>query len=137
MTSIAVDPVDPERAYCTISTFGVPHVWRTDNGGRSWVSIDGVAAEGIPDIPCHWIAVRPCSPDQLFVGSELGVFASEDRGASWEPANFGLAHTVVEALDFTGDSNLTAFTRGRGAFVARLSPCVAPPPRRPSGRTRP
>ncbi|HSN57451.1 MAG TPA: hypothetical protein VLT32_22470 [Candidatus Sulfomarinibacteraceae bacterium] len=137
ISSLAVDPVDPQRAYCTISTFGVPHVLRTDDGGRSWSSIDGLAADGIPDIPCHWIAVRPCNRDQLFVGSELGVFASDDGGGSWEPANSGLAHTVVEALDFKDESTLIAFTRGRGAFITRLYPCSPPPPRLPGGRIGP
>jgi photosystem II stability/assembly factor-like uncharacterized protein len=137
VTSVAVDPVDPMRAYLTISTFDMPHVYRTDDGGATWRSIDGVAARGIPDIPCHWIAVRACDRDQLFVGSELGVFASEDGGETWEPANAGLAHTVVEALDFKDDDTLVAFTRGRGAFITELAPCGTPAPRRPTGRRGP
>jgi len=137
VSSLAVDPIDPQRAYCTISTFGVPHVFRTDDGGLTWASIDGISAAGIPDIPCHWISVRPCNPNQLFVGTELGVFASSDLGATWEPFNTGLAHTVVEALDFKDDSTLIAFTRGRGAFSTQLRSCSAPPPRRVSSRRAP
>ncbi len=137
ISSVSVDPIDPQRAYCTISTFAVPHVFRTDNGGLEWVPIDGVQVDGIPDIPCHWITVRPCNRDQLFVGSELGVFASDDGGDSWAPMNTGLAHTVVEALDFKDDSTLVAFTRGRGAFITRFYPCDPPPPRRPGGRLSP
>ncbi len=123
VSSVAVDPTDPDRAYCTYSTFGVNHVYETSNGGQSWTPIDSIGIAGVPDIPVHWIAVRPCDPRQLYAGTELGVFASDDRGATWAPANAGLANTIVESLDFKNDNTLVAFTHGRGAFVAPLAPC--------------
>ena len=114
VSSVAVDPQDPDTAYITYSNFGVPHVLRTTNGGQDWFSIDGIDFEGVPDIPAHWVAVRPCNSRQLFVGTELGVFASDDGGASWAPFNTGLAHTVVETLDWKNENTLVAFTHGRG-----------------------
>ena len=123
VSSVAVDPLDPDIAYCTYSNYGIPHVLQTVNGGTDWTSIDGIEAAGVPDIPAHWVAVRPCDSQQLYVGTELGVFASEDGGATWDPANDGLAHTVVETLDFKDSHTLVAFTHGRGGFVADLEPC--------------
>jgi hypothetical protein len=124
VSSVAVDPEDPDIAYCTYSNYGTPHhVLRTINGGTDWESIDGIEATGVPDIPVHCIAVRPCDPHQLYVGTELGVFASDDGGATWEPANTGLAHTVVEWLDFKDNDTLVAFTHGRGTFLTGLEPC--------------
>jgi len=123
VSSMAVDPEDPDIAYCTYSNYGIPHVLRTVNGGTDWMSIDGIEATGVPDIPAHWIAVRPCDSQQLYVGTELGVFVSEDGGSTWDPANEGLAHTVVESLDFKNSNTLVAFTHGRGAYLANLEPC--------------
>jgi photosystem II stability/assembly factor-like uncharacterized protein len=123
VSGVAVDPEDPDIAYCTYSTYGVPHVLHTVNGGTDWTSIDGIEATGVPDIPAHWIAVRPCNAQQLYVGTELGIFVSEDGGLTWDPANEGLAHTVVETLDFKNSSTLVAFTHGRGAFIADLELC--------------
>jgi photosystem II stability/assembly factor-like uncharacterized protein len=123
VSSIAVDPDDRNIAYCTYSTYGIPHVLRTVDGGGTWTPVDGSGATGIPDIPAHWVAVRPCDPLQLYVGTELGVFVSDDGGDSWEPVNEGLAHTIVETLDFKDNNTLVAFTHGRGAFVADLEPC--------------
>ena len=123
VSSLAVDPTDSNTVYLTYSSYGVPHVLKSVDGGQSWANIDGLAFNGIPDIPAHWIAVRPCDSRQLYVGTELGVFASEDAGASWQPANPGLPHTVVESLDFQDDDTLAAFTFGRGMFLARLQPC--------------
>ena len=127
VSSLAVDPANPDVASCTYSCYGVPHVLHTVNAGTDWTSIDGIAATGVPDIPVHWAAVRPCDSQQLFVGTELGVFASDDGGSTWNPVNNGLAHTVVEALDFKNDDTLVAFTHGRGTFVTSLVPCGCSP----------
>ncbi len=134
VSSIAVDPENPEVAYCTYSTFGVDHIWRTADGGETWEARDGIATTGVPDIPVHWLAIRPCNSYQLYAGTEFGVFASDDQGLTWHPVNTGLAHTVVESLDFKDNDTLVAFTHGRGAFLAHLTPCQAIPPRRPGGR---
>jgi len=123
MSSIAINPYNPRVAYCTFSTFGVEHIFRTLDGGQTWGSIDGVAADGVPDIPVHSIAIRPCNPNQLYAGTELGLFASDDGGETWQPTNSGMAHTVVEALDWQGANTLVAFTHGRGAFLATLEGC--------------
>ncbi|MCB9846056.1 MAG: hypothetical protein H6811_08735 [Phycisphaeraceae bacterium] len=123
VSSVTVDPEDPNTAYATSSTFGVNHIHRTNNGGASWYSIDGIASDGVPDIAVHWLAVRPCDSDQLYAATELGVFASDDAGETWRPANTGLAHTVVESLDFQDQNTLVAFTYGRSAFIADLDPC--------------
>jgi photosystem II stability/assembly factor-like uncharacterized protein len=135
VSSIAVDPTDDDVAYCTVSTFGVPHVWKTVDGGVTWDPLDGIGVDWMPDIPAHWIAIRPSNPNQLYVATELGVFASDDGGLRWRPANFGLPHTLVESLDFKDDDTLVAFTHGRGAWIADLSDSRAP--RRPSGRSGP
>jgi photosystem II stability/assembly factor-like uncharacterized protein len=123
VSSVAVDPVDPDVAYITYSTYGIPHVLRTANGGVYWQPIDGVPPADIPDVPTHWVAVRPCNSQQLYAGTEIGIFASDDGGATWQPANTGLANTVVESLDFKDDDTIVAFTHGRGAFLASLDPC--------------
>jgi hypothetical protein len=138
VSSIAVHPGDPEIAYCTYSTYGVPHVFETLDGGVTWHAIDGIAQTGVPDIPVHSVVVRGCDPRQLYVGTELGVFVSEDRGTTWEPANLGLVHTVVETLDLQDEDTLVAFTHGRGAFRTGLDRCVATgAPRLPSRRVEP
>jgi photosystem II stability/assembly factor-like uncharacterized protein len=127
VSSVAVDPVNPEVAYTTYSTAGVQHIFRTADGGGSWTSIDGVSATGIPDIPVHWIAVRPDNSAQLYAGTEFGVFATDDTGTTWAPANTGLANTVVESLEFQDPNTLVAFTFGRGVFVATLDAVVDVP----------
>ncbi len=124
ISSLAVDPLDPDKVYATTSNYGLTHILGSVDGGLTWTSLDGIGFEGVPDIPVHWIAVRPCNRDQLYVGTELGVFVSDDRGGSWTPVNTGLANVVVESLDFRDEDTLVAFTHGRGAFLATLEPCA-------------
>lgn len=61
------------------------------------------------------LVIDPTDPDILYAGTELGVFASDDGGQTWQPANPGMAHTVVETLDWKDENTLVAFTHGRGA----------------------
>ncbi len=122
VSSVAVDPVNPDIAYCTYSNYGISHVRRKASGSSNWVAIDGIAPNNVPDIPAHWIAVRPTDSSELYVGTELGAFKSDDAGATWQPFNQGLAHTIVETLDFKDDHTLVAFTHGRGAFLVDLDP---------------
>ncbi len=123
VSSVAVNPINPDVAYATYSTFDVPHILRTTDGGKSWTVVDGIDVTGVPDIPVHWLAIRPCDPLRLYAATELGVFASDDAGETWFPANVGLAHTVVSSLDWKDENTLVAFTHGRGAFLTELPPC--------------
>ncbi len=124
VSSITPHPTDPDAAYLTYTNYGIPHVYQTTNGGVTWTPVSGTAPNDLPDIPAHWIAVRPSNPNQLYVATELGVFASDDAGANWYPTP-GIPNTIVESLDWQTNDKLVAFTHGRGAFLADLNPCPA------------
>ena len=118
---LAFDPLNKNTAYATYSSFGVPHVWKSTDAGATWASIDGSGATGIPDIPVHSIVINPADTSRLYVGTDLGVFASTDGGGSWLVENSGFANVVTESLAVNG-TNLFAFTHGRGAFRVPLTP---------------
>lgn len=126
VSSVAFDPANPAVAYATYSSFGGVHVWKSADGGASWAPLDGTGAASrrLPDLPVHAIAVDPTRPGRLYVGTDLGVFASLDGGASWSVEATGFANVVVEALAIQrgagGSANLFAFTYGRGAYRVAL-----------------
>lgn len=123
VSSVTVSPFDANHVYCTYSTFDVDHILESTNGGQTWTSLDTLMSPGIPDIPVHWLAVRPCDANELYVGTEIGVFRSQDGGSNWQPFNEGFPHTVVETVAFRDRDTLTAFTHGRGAFLRNLVAC--------------
>lgn len=105
-------------------------MWRSNDAGATWTSIDGTGTGTLPDIPVHSIAPDPTRAGRLFLGTDLGVFTSTDGGASWRVENTGFASVVTEWLAIGhGDRGpaVYAFTHGRGAWRAEL---VAPPRRR-------
>ena len=124
VSSVAIDPKNKEIAYATYSTFGDPHVWKTVNGGQTWLPMDGTGANKIPDIPVHSLVIDPGNTQRLYVGTDLGVFASLDGGATWNVENTGFPNTVVETLAINvhnGVTTLYAFTHGRGAWRVDIS----------------
>lgn len=126
VSSIAFDPGDDSVAFATYSTFGGDHVWKTADGGETWTPADGSGATGIPDIPVHSIVVDPARRNVLYAGTDLGVFVSENSGATWAVANTGFAAVSTEHLEVHvgsgGEETLFAFTHGRGAWKVRINP---------------
>jgi len=140
VTSLAFDPSNPGVVYATFAEFGGRHVWRSEDSGETWESIDGSGATAVPDIPVHSIVVNPNDSNRLYLGTDLGVMVSIDGGATWSVENTGFANAVTEWLTLGADAEgvpwLFAFTHGRGAWRARLQP-MSPAPRYPGGRRAP
>ncbi|MBI4865912.1 MAG: hypothetical protein HY816_03075 [Candidatus Wallbacteria bacterium] len=124
ISSIAVHPTNSAIAYVTYSNFDLAaQIFRTSDGGNSWASIQGTGAAQLPNLPIHCVAIHPSSPSRLYAGTDMGVFASEDEGATWSTISQpGLANAPVEALVFQAAKKLFAFTHGRGVFVADVDP---------------
>ncbi len=128
VTWLAFDPLDERVAYATYAEFGGRHVWRTTDSGITWSALDGQGTGRLPDIPVHSLVVDPGNRQRLFIGTDLGVFASTDGGASWAVENTGFANTVTESLAWVeragGRPLLYAFTHGRGAWRVEVAPSM-------------
>lgn len=126
VSSLGFDPVNANIAYATYSSFGGQHVWRSTDGGETWVAIDGSGSGRLPDVPVHSLVVDPNNRERLFIASDVGVFVSIDAGMSWASENAGFANAITEALTIApGDAEhppqLFAFTYGRGAWRVPLA----------------
>jgi hypothetical protein len=65
-------------------------------------------------IPATGVAIKGST---IYVGTDIGVFQSDDNGATWVFIDNGLPHVAVFGLDrnlATGD--IVASTHGRGMF---------------------
>src|SRR5437870_650424 len=111
VTRILVDPNDARTAYAMFGGFSSDNLWRTTDGGATWTSITGQ----LPQAPIETLAIHPKNSKWLYVGTEVGVFTSEDGGASWTVPQDGPANVSVKELFFLG-TTLYAATFGRGLY---------------------
>jgi hypothetical protein len=109
--SIAVDPFNNNRVYAAFGGFSPNNLWRSDNGGSTWTDVTG----NLPDVPIYVVTVNPYRPNRIYVGTEIGVFGSDDSGASWSPSNEGPSTSPVEDL-FWMKNKLVSATHGRSMF---------------------
>lgn len=122
ISGIAIDPSDStgKTAYASVMGFGFPHVYKTTNGGGSWTNITG----GLVDAPANAVAVDPGNPAIVYVGTDVGVFATQDGGATWAEYGTLLPNSAVIALDTFNSSSthlLRAATHGRGVWSTTLA----------------
>jgi len=118
VSEIEVDSSDAtgKTAIATFSGFngnspGFPgHVFKTTNGS-TWIDISG----DLPDIPATCIAIKGST---IYVGTDIGVFQSDDNGAHWVFLDNGLPHVAVFGLDKNlATGAVVASTHGRGMFL--------------------
>ena len=129
ISGIAVDNSDPtgKTAYATVMGFHVSHLWKTSDAGVTWNDFSGT----LPDAPANAVLVDTAA-STVYVGTDVGVFASSTASASWTEAgpapDSGLAgylpNTAVTALrmfNSGGTKKLRASTYGRGIWELTLA----------------
>jgi hypothetical protein len=130
---VATDPETPTIGYAAVGGFSdntpaTPgHVYRiacnTDCSSFTWEDKSG----NLPDIPVDSIAVNPLLPQQIFAGTDWGLYFTDDVTAAsplWQKHE-GLPSVMIwdMAID-RGFTTLAVFTRSRGAWAWPLP--VAP-----------
>jgi uncharacterized repeat protein (TIGR01451 family) len=74
----------------------------------------------LPDIPADSIVVNPNIPNQVFVGTDWGLYYTDNVNATppvWQRFE-GMPHVMIWSLSIDrGFTTLAAFTRSRGAWA--------------------
>jgi hypothetical protein len=119
-----IDPTNVETAYVTLAGFGLAagqHVWKTtnlSNAAPTWTA----AGTGIPDVPVNAFVVDPAIPNNLYAGTDIGVYRSTDGGTSWTPFSSGLPRVAVFDMAIQATNRvLRIATHGRGIWEISLS----------------
>ena len=91
VSDILIDPNDHMRVFVTLAGFGYDFrygcceetVWMTESNGMIWTPLMGSGSNGLPATAAFSITMHPENADWLYVGTDRGVYASEDAGQTW------------------------------------------------------
>ncbi len=117
-----------------------PYLWKSTDFGKTWKSI----VSNIPSGPINVVREDPKNESVLYVGTDLGVYVSNDQGETWHVLANQLPTTFVSDLVIhPRDDLMVISTHGRGMWAMDVrtiqdpdfkpTPSEAPAPR---GRRR-
>jgi Calx-beta domain len=129
-----IDPNNKNVAYVTLSYYAPAGqgIWKITNlnaaaGASPAAAVWAAAGNGIPSVPINAFAIDPLNSNNLYAGTDIGVYFSSDAGASWTPFGSGLPRVAVFDLAIQPTSRLLrAATHGRGIWeTALVSPAAS------------
>lgn len=119
ISSIYCKPNQADTIWATFSGYvSGQKVYRSNDGGASWTNVSA----NLPNIPMNCIVHEIGSAGGLYVGTDLGVYYTNDTISSWIPFNNGLPKAIVNDLKIVyGSTNkIKAGTYGRGVWESNL-----------------
>ncbi|NNF37264.1 MAG: hypothetical protein HKN71_01245 [Gemmatimonadetes bacterium] len=117
---------DADRVYISFDNHRrgdfTPYVFVSDDGGESFRSIASDLPTGKPDF-VHVVREDLVNPNLLFVGTDVGLYASLDRGGAWQRFMNGFPTVPVHDLVIhPRDGELVAGTHGRSIWITDIRP---------------
>ena len=117
INSVEIDPFNKGGLYIAGTRYKMgdyaPYLYKTEDYGQTWKKItNGIPAE-------HFTRVLRADPKRkglLYAGTENGMYASFDDGASWQPLQMNLPVVPITDLAIKND-NLIAATQGRSFWL--------------------
>jgi len=107
-----------QEIFITFHNYGVTSIFHTTDGGSTWRSVEG----DLPDLPVKCILQNPLLPQEVIIGTELGVWRTDDITATdpvWTQSYNGMSDVTVLDLDYrASDNTILAATYGRGLFTS-------------------
>jgi hypothetical protein len=97
-------------------------------GSFTWADKTG----NLPDIPVDSIIVNPNMRQQVFAGTDWGVYYTNDitlPSPTWQRFESGIPHAMVWDMQIDrGSTTLSVWTRSRGAYAYPLPGSASPTP---------
>jgi photosystem II stability/assembly factor-like uncharacterized protein len=119
---IEPSPFDAATAYVVVDAHKLddrrPYLYKTTDLGKNWEHLTGGGGAAALPADCSLRVIRtdPRRKGLLYLGSDRGLFASWNEGASWEPLKLNLPTVTVTDLVVKND-DLVVGTNGRSIWI--------------------
>ena len=120
ITDVTVSNSNADRAWVTFSEYNnLYKVYETNDAGNSWINI---SENNLPDLPVNCIVYQGGANDDLYIGTDIGVYYKNNTMSDWIPFNDGLPNVIVKELEIHYDGEtISAATFGRGVWESPLN----------------
>jgi hypothetical protein len=138
-----IDPNNKNVAYVTLSYYAPAGqgIWKITNLSTAVsppTAVWSAAGSGIPSVPINAFAIDPANSNNLFAGTDIGVYFSSDAGATWTPFGTNLPRVAIFDLQIQPSNRiLRAATHGRGIWETSITGAALTPPPTPPTITPP
>lgn len=121
ITSVCVSPTNPQQIWYSLSGYD-PNSKVFMYDGTSFTNLSG----NLPNVPVNTIVYQKNTNDRLYIGTDIGVFYSENKSNIWDNINTNLPKLIISELEiFYGSKvpKLRAATYGRGLWETDVITC--------------
>lgn len=120
ISDVTVSDNDPNRLWVTMSEYNASNkVFESTNGGATWTNITGT---NLPNLPVNCIVHQANANEDLYIGTDIGVYHKDNTMSDWAPYKNGLPNVVVNELEIHYPTNrIRAATFGRGVWDSPLN----------------
>tara|TARA_X000000950_G_scaffold105997_1_gene133460 strand:+ start:1728 stop:4301 length:2574 start_codon:yes stop_codon:yes gene_type:complete len=120
ISDVTISDNDPNRLWVTMSEYSASNkVFESSNGGATWTNITGT---NLPNLPVNCIVYQANANEDLYIGTDIGVYHKDNTMSDWTAYKNGLPNVVVNELEIHyPTSRIRAATFGRGVWDSPLN----------------
>ncbi|MBR9861629.1 T9SS type A sorting domain-containing protein [bacterium] len=118
---IKVDPTERSTIYVGITDLSAGgKIWRVKNANTDNPIFENLHSNLPELLPINWIEVDPENPDFILIGTEYGLYTSNNGGGWWEKET-RFPNVCIDQMRLrSSDRRMYIFTHGRGAWMVDL-----------------
>ena len=135
-TAIYSHPTEDSTVYLLSSYAQWPKVLESKDLGQTWKDLSGfnypippgtpyrgISSRGFPDVPVWSLAVMPHDPNIIWVGTDIGLLETTDRGLTWNmvsSSSTGFPYVFIWDMKVKDQGEVVIATHGRGIWTAKI-----------------
>ncbi len=119
LSDIVISTGNPELLWVSIAGFSAGvKVFRSGNGGQTWQNVSMT----LPNMPANCLAFEPGSNNAIYVGTDVGIYYTNDNLTGWIDYSEELPNVIIDELEVHPVSGkILAATYGRGIWENNLA----------------